>query len=93
MNFLIVIKEIGLRLRAIFKTKSPSVTKTKCAKLYLVLIFLDEIVLYIVRFLLKKFYFLYFIKCFLCTYSSYKPCSVMPCKLSYALIQQFIAAS
>ena len=47
-----VMKEIDLGL----KTKWLSVTKTKSVKLYLVLIFLDEIVLYILsRFLLKKF--------------------------------------
>ena len=52
MNFPMAIKEIDLGL----KTKWQSVAKNKCVKLYLVLIFLDEIVLYILsRFLLKKF--------------------------------------
>ena len=40
-------------------TKWLSVAKTKCVKLYLVLTFLDEIVLYILcRFLLKKFLYI-----------------------------------
>ena len=52
MNFPMVIKEIDLGL----KTKWLSVAKTTCVKLYLVLMLLDEIVLYILsRFLLKKF--------------------------------------
>ena len=49
-----VIKEIGLRLRAIFKTKWERV------KLYLLLILSDKIMLYILsRFLLKKFFMHY----------------------------------
>ena len=55
VNFPMVMKEIDLGL----KTKWLRVAKTKSVKLYLVLIFLDEIVLYILsRFLVKKFLYI-----------------------------------
>ena len=55
MNFPMVIKEIDLGLQTKW-LKWLSVAKTTCVKLYLVLMLLDEIVLYILsRFLLEKF--------------------------------------
>ena len=77
MNFPMVIKEIDLGL----KTKWLSVAKTTCVKLYLVLMLLDEIVLYILSRFFAEEVFMYF------TVSNVSPACIQVASVTFIVLK------